>query len=118
MEELIPIVNRLQDVFNAIGETPIDLPQIVVVGSQSSGKSSVLESIVGRCVLLAVWVTCDCSRSRHALDTQGFPAARHRHRDPPPPGAAAVQPEQQRQHRGGAQYVLARPRRAADAVRD
>eukprot|EP00944_MAST-04C_sp_MAST-4C-sp1_P001880 g1880.t1 len=48
MNNLIPIINKLQDVFNAIGESPIDLPQIVVVGSQSSGKSSVLESIVGR----------------------------------------------------------------------
>ena len=46
--DLIPIVNKLQDVFSAIGQQTLDLPQIVVVGSQSSGKSSVLESIVGR----------------------------------------------------------------------
>ncbi|RKP21985.1 hypothetical protein ROZALSC1DRAFT_26609, partial [Rozella allomycis CSF55] len=48
MESLIPIVNKLQDVFNVISHDPIDLPQIVVVGSQSSGKSSVLESLVQR----------------------------------------------------------------------
>jgi len=48
MDSLIPIVNKLQDVFSAIGEQPIDLPQIVVIGAQSSGKSSVLEHIVGR----------------------------------------------------------------------
>jgi len=48
MEQLIPIINKLQDVFNALGTDAIDLPQIVVVGSQSSGKSSVLENIVGR----------------------------------------------------------------------
>jgi len=48
MESLIPVVNKLQDVFGAIGQQTIDLPQIVVVGSQSAGKSSVLESIVGR----------------------------------------------------------------------
>lgn len=48
MDQLIPIINKLQDVFNAIGQSPINLPQIVVIGSQSSGKSSVLEKIVGR----------------------------------------------------------------------
>ncbi|CAK7226226.1 vacuolar protein sorting-associated protein 1 [Sporothrix curviconia] len=46
---LIQLVNKLQDVFVTINvNNPIDLPQIVVVGSQSSGKSSVLENIVGR----------------------------------------------------------------------
>lgn len=48
METLIPVINQLQDVLNAVGSDEIDLPQIVVVGSQSSGKSSVLESLVGR----------------------------------------------------------------------
>lgn len=48
MNQLIPVVNKLQDVFGAIGQQAINLPQITVVGSQSSGKSSVLESIVGR----------------------------------------------------------------------
>ncbi|VVT56781.1 uncharacterized protein SAPINGB_P005268 [Magnusiomyces paraingens] len=47
---LISTVNRLQDAFATLGpmSNPIDLPQITVVGSQSSGKSSVLENIVGR----------------------------------------------------------------------
>ncbi|KAK5583258.1 hypothetical protein RB653_004849 [Dictyostelium firmibasis] len=48
MDQLIPVINKLQDVFNTLGSDPLDLPQIVVVGSQSSGKSSVLENIVGR----------------------------------------------------------------------
>ncbi|XP_054769970.1 dynamin-1-like isoform X1 [Lytechinus pictus] len=49
MEDLIPVVNRLQDAFSAIGVGGLlDLPQIAVVGGQSAGKSSVLENFVGR----------------------------------------------------------------------
>uniref|UniRef100_A0A8C1PL85 Dynamin-2 n=1 Tax=Cyprinus carpio TaxID=7962 RepID=A0A8C1PL85_CYPCA len=39
MEDLIPLVNRLQDAFSAIGQNAnLDLPQIAVVGGQSAGK--------------------------------------------------------------------------------
>ncbi|KAF8652761.1 hypothetical protein AX16_004257 [Volvariella volvacea WC 439] len=48
--EIVSVINKLQDVFSAVGSSAsqIDLPQICVLGSQSSGKSSVLENIVGR----------------------------------------------------------------------
>ncbi|KAF9483003.1 hypothetical protein BDN70DRAFT_800459 [Pholiota conissans] len=53
--ELIKLVNKLQDTFSNLGTHyylssggELDMPQLVVVGSQSSGKSSVLETIVGR----------------------------------------------------------------------
>jgi hypothetical protein len=43
--EVINVINRLQDVFTqvSISSNVLDLPQICVLGSQSSGKSSVLE---------------------------------------------------------------------------
>ncbi|KAG0555684.1 hypothetical protein M758_12G191700 [Ceratodon purpureus] len=48
-EAVIPLVNKLQDIFSQLGSaSTIDLPQVAVVGSQSSGKSSVLEALVGR----------------------------------------------------------------------
>ncbi|KAJ6823565.1 dynamin-related protein 3A-like [Iris pallida] len=48
-QSVIPILNKLQDIFAQLGsQSTIDLPQVAVVGSQSSGKSSVLEALVGR----------------------------------------------------------------------
>lgn len=48
MERVIMMNNELQKiVHDANFEKPLDLPRIAVVGAQSSGKSSVLESIVG-----------------------------------------------------------------------
>ncbi|KAI9316177.1 Dynamin central region-domain-containing protein [Dichotomocladium elegans] len=50
MDNVIDLVNKIQNVFSTIGiaSDSLDLPQIVTVGSQSSGKSSVLETIVQR----------------------------------------------------------------------
>ncbi|KAI7849538.1 dynamin-A [Circinella umbellata] len=51
MDNVIDIVNKIQDVFSTIGvggNDSLDLPQIITVGSQSAGKSSVLENIVQR----------------------------------------------------------------------
>lgn len=46
---VVPIVNKLQDIFAQLGsQSTVELPQVAVVGSQSSGKSSVLEALVGR----------------------------------------------------------------------
>jgi len=48
MESLIPTINKLQEIFYQVNMPfEVQLPQIVVVGAQSTGKSSVLESIVG-----------------------------------------------------------------------
>ncbi|PIA32574.1 hypothetical protein AQUCO_04400044v1 [Aquilegia coerulea] len=57
MESLIGLVNRIQQACTVLGDHGGDnalptlweaLPSVAVVGGQSSGKSSVLESIVGR----------------------------------------------------------------------
>lgn len=51
MEALIPVINKLQDVMSTVRTDPVKLPEIIVVGTQSSGKSSVIESLVGRTFL-------------------------------------------------------------------
>ncbi|XP_034230613.1 dynamin-1-like protein [Thrips palmi] len=50
--DLLPKLNKIQDLFSTLGNNdPIELPKIVVVGNQSAGKSSVLESLVGKSFL-------------------------------------------------------------------
>ncbi|XP_037325390.2 dynamin 3a isoform X2 [Pungitius pungitius] len=49
MEDLVPLVNRLQRALRGARQSGSPrVPQIAVVGGQSAGKSSVLESFVGR----------------------------------------------------------------------
>ncbi|EEF46841.1 dynamin, putative [Ricinus communis] len=47
---VIPIIHKLQDIISPISDelTKLSLPKVAVIGSQSSGKSSVLEALVGR----------------------------------------------------------------------
>lgn len=49
MNSLISLINKLQEIL-AVSQLKfkINLPQIVCVGSQSSGKTSIIESIVGK----------------------------------------------------------------------
>ncbi|KAL4502359.1 hypothetical protein ABPG72_011946 [Tetrahymena utriculariae] len=49
MDQLIPLINEIHNILHRTNlSNELKLPQIVVIGSQSSGKSSVLESIIGK----------------------------------------------------------------------
>uniref|UniRef100_A0A914Y3P8 Dynamin-type G domain-containing protein n=1 Tax=Panagrolaimus superbus TaxID=310955 RepID=A0A914Y3P8_9BILA len=48
MDALISVISEIGKISNTVGHSlKLELPQIIVVGSQSCGKSSVLEGIVG-----------------------------------------------------------------------
>lgn len=50
-QAVIPLVNSLQDIIarlDGYAAAPLELPQVAAIGGQSSGKSSVLEALVGR----------------------------------------------------------------------
>jgi len=49
MESLIPVINKLQDVFNTVGSEVIQLPQIVVIGTQ------VISLLPARLLLRNIW---------------------------------------------------------------
>ena len=74
MDPLIPIIIKLQEAFDAIStKNNIDLPMLVSVGSQSAGKSSVVESIVGRDFLprgSGIVTRCPLVLSLRRIDTQ------------------------------------------------
>lgn len=69
METLIPIINRLQEVFLTVGAEIIQLPQIVVVGSQVSTESKcknqwLLPVTFGNCVIVEMNISMSSSLSR------------------------------------------------------
>lgn len=51
IDMLVEKINRLQDICCSHNLMSLDLPQVVVLGSQSCGKTSVLENIIGRDIL-------------------------------------------------------------------
>ena len=55
MEALIPVINKLQDVFNTVGTDAIQLPQIVVLGSQVSGKTAFDEVMLNMNSMYIIW---------------------------------------------------------------
>ena len=48
MDALIPVLGKLHEALSSVGDYHLSLPAIIAIGGQSSGKSSILEAIVGR----------------------------------------------------------------------
>ncbi|ODM89897.1 Dynamin-1-like protein [Orchesella cincta] len=85
--EVIELVNKLQAYFKSTGCTnqKIELPQIVVVGAQSSGKSSVLDGLVGssilprgsgtvtKCPIIVQLITINSDLEEEGIELEDYP---------------------------------------------
>uniref|UniRef100_A0A3B4F699 Dynamin-1-like protein n=1 Tax=Pundamilia nyererei TaxID=303518 RepID=A0A3B4F699_9CICH len=73
MEALIPVINKLQDVFTTVGADTIQLPQIVVVGTQVRDVT-LLESIDGeewgKFLHTKNKIYADFEEIRHEIETE------------------------------------------------
>lgn len=105
MEALIPVINKLQDVFNTVGADIIQLPQIVVVGTQVRAAGGVRSGQTpghrpGRC--------CGSAHSRASLcglweeGLAGGPRALRALQHPPARGSVASRRRIRGPARGGA----------------
>lgn len=75
VSRLVPVVNKLREAFAVMKDDPIDLPMIAVVGSQSAGKSSVLENIVGHSFLprgAGIVTRCPCEIRMHNVEGSSY----------------------------------------------